>query len=40
MITSTSYVECDTIPLLELFDFYEKAVKMWNKMHDTKGGSK
>lgn len=39
LITSTSYIECEMLPLMELIEFHNRAVKMWNKMHDAKGGS-
>ena len=40
LISSTSYVECDSIPILELLEFHNMVVDMYNKMNsDGKGGA-
>ena len=40
LISSTSYMECEQIPLVEFITFHNKLVKQYNSMNEVKGGSK
>ena len=38
LISSTSYMECEQIPIVELVEFHNKLVKKYNEINEVKGG--
>lgn len=36
LISSTSYMECERLPIVELIEFHNKLVKQYNEMNKVK----
>jgi len=36
LISSTSYMECERLPIGELIDFHNRLVKQYNEIHKAK----
>lgn len=36
LISSTSYMECEQLPIVELIDFHNRLVKQYNELNKVK----